>query len=208
MKTTAAALSIALLAGCSDSDSPPPPVFGGFEPQDQTAVIFAPTTCDILGAGTVSMAGVAVLFTDYVGACDVLGVVPYCGMRETSAEVIGLALSGVPGVATLGPAGPGTYPFLANAPTGAFLACTADAGKVGADCAAVEGGGNLDLVGGQMVLASVSDTAVTGSVDFRFDDGTAFAQAFDAPICPVTFDVCVLFEPCWEGYACAPAPAP
>lgn len=204
MKTLAAALSIVLLAGCG-SDSPPGPVFGGFEPQDQAAVIFDPTTCDIPFLGTTAVAAVAVYFTDYVGACDVIPVVQFCGTRESSAVVIGLAVSGLVGGAAIDPAGPGTYPYLAREPTGAFLASTADAGKVGVACEALPGVVNLDAVGGQIVLASVSDIAVTGTVDFRFDDGSAFTHAIDATVCPLSIDLCRLFEPCWD-YACATAP--
>lgn len=211
MKTSAAALSIALVAGCSSSDSsPPPPVFGGFEPLDQAAVIFAPANCDILGPGAVAMSAVAVYFADYAGVCDVvteiLSQYPYCGTRESSGTVVAFAVSGDVGGSSVGPAGPGTYRVLSSPPgAGPFLAATGDAGKVGAECAAVEGGGNLDVTEGTVVLESVSDTAVTGTVDFRFDDGTGFRHAVDAAVCPLSVDLCARFElPCFD-YACVPA---
>lgn len=203
MRTSAAALTFLLVAACdSGSDpAPAPPVFGGFEPVDQGAIVFAPTTCDLPGLGAASISGVAVLFTDYVGVCDVLSRVPHCGTRESSATVIGVAVSGVPGTGGVGAVGPGTYTVLDRAPTGAFLAATGDAGKVGPECAAVEGGAGLDVSAGQVVLASVGES-ITGSINLRFDDGTGFERAVDAAVCPVTFDLCELFQPCWDGYAC------
>jgi hypothetical protein len=120
---------------------------------------------------------------------------------------MGLAVSGLTGGGAVAAAGPGTYPLLRNAPTtAAFLAATGDAGKVGLACAPVTGGGNLDLTSGEIVLGSVSDTNVSGSLEFRFDDGTGFDHAIDATVCPVTRDLCQLWMPCWDGYACVPAP--
>ena len=206
MRTSAAALSIVLLAGCDSSD-PVPPVFGGFEPQEQAAVIFAPTPCVLPGVGSVSISGVGVYFTDYVGTCDVLSLVPQmgCGSRESSVFVLGLALSGVAGgVEQVGATGPGTYPMLRSPPTTAtFVAGTGDAEQAGPACDPRE---DLDLIGGQVVLASVSTEAVTGSVDFRFTDRTTFQHAIDATVCPISADLCDYYQPfCWDGYACVPA---
>lgn len=44
----------------------------------------------------------------------------------------------------------------------------------------------------------MSEAAVAGSVDLRFEDGTAFAHAVDAATCPVSVDLCALFQPCWD----------
>jgi hypothetical protein len=179
-------------------------VFGGFEPIDQAAVVFAPTTCDIPFVGPTAVSAVMVAFTDYVGACDVLAQTQFCGTRESSAAVLALAVSGVPGGTTVGPVGAGTYPYLRDPPTASFLASAADAGKVGVDCAAIPGG-NLDGVGGRVVLASVTDSAVTGAVDLRFDDGTSFQHPIDAALCPLPSDLCSRFLPCFD-YACVQAP--
>jgi hypothetical protein len=205
MRTSAVALSLLLLAGCgSESDAPPPPLFGGFAPQDQTAVIFAPATCEIPFVGTTSVAAVAVAFTDFAGACDVLVQTQLCGTRASSTAVIGVAVSGLVGGGDIGPAGPGSYPFLPNPPTGAFRAIAASAARVDAACDPITGGAP-DLAGGQIVLASVSDTAVTGSVDLRFDDGSAFQQAIDASVCALSVDACAFFSPCFD-YVCAQPP--
>jgi hypothetical protein len=51
----------------------------------------------------------------------------------------------------------------------------------------------------------VSDTAVTGSVDLRFDDGSAFQQAIDASVCALSVDACTFFSPCFD-YVCAQPP--
>jgi hypothetical protein len=202
MRTTVAALSLVLLAGCGSSDSPPSEVFGGFTPQDGTAVIFAPAVCNIPFVGTTAVAGVGVGFTDYAGACDVLSRTQLCGTRESSATVIGVALSGQVGGGAIGPAGPGTYPFLANPPTGAFLASAGDAAEVGVACGVVT---ELDMSGGRIVLTAVSDTAVAGSLDLRFDDGSVFQHSFDVAVCPLTLDICDLFGPCFDP-VCDPAP--
>ncbi len=209
MRTFAAALSFVLLAGCS-SDSTPSPAFGGFEPQDQTAVIFAPATCDIPFVGTASVAAVAVAFTSSSDACAILSQTQFCGTEASSTAVIGVAVSGLVGGGTIDPAGPATYPFLANPPTsGAFRAIAADAARVDAACNPVPGG-SLNLAGGQIVLASidpaVGGAGVKGSVDLRFGDGSVFQHAVDAAVCDLTVDVCKLFLPCFSGHVCVPVP--
>ena len=206
MRTFAAAMSILLLAGCGSESDPPGPVFGGFAPQDQAAVIFAPTPCFLSGVGAVSISGVGVYFTDYVGTCDVLSLVPQmgCGSRESSVFVLGLALSGVAGgVEEVGATGPGTYPMLRSPPaTATFVAGTGDAEQAGPACDPRE---DLNLIAGQVVLASVSAEAVTGSVDFRFTDGTSFQHAIDATVCQISADLCDYYHPCFDEYACVPA---
>lgn len=202
MRALAAAASIALLAACGSDDSPPPPVFGGFAPLDGTAVIFAPTTCDVPGLGTVSLSAVGIGVADYVGACDVLQQTAFCGTRESSATVLAVALSGLLG-GPVDPAGPGTYPVRTSPPTtNAFLAALGDAAEVGPLCDAVT---ELDVTGGQIVLTAVGET-VTGTIDLRFDDGSAFAYGFDVAVCPLSMDLCSLFELC-TGYVCVEAPA-
>lgn len=199
MRKVAAALSVAVLAGCG-SDSPPPVVFGGFTPQDGSAVLLGPATCDIFPLGTVSVSAVAIMFADYAGTCDVLTQTQLCGTRESSAAVLGVAVSGLIG-GTVGPAGPGTYPVLRSPPTtDAFLAALGDAAEVGAACAQ---GTELDVTGGSIVLAAVSDTAVAGSFDLRFDDGSVFQHGFDVAVCPLTPDICALFQGCFSP-VCAP----
>ncbi len=53
-------------------------------------------------------------------------------------------------------------------------------------------------------LGRGAHTAVTGTVDFLFDDGTGFQHAIDATVCPLSVDLCQRFEPCFD-YACVPA---
>jgi hypothetical protein len=196
-----ALLTTALLFGCG-SDDPAPPIFGGFTPQDGAAVIFAPTECTISGFGTVSLSGVGLGFADYVGVCDVLTQTEFCGTRESSAAVLGVALSGrIDGA--VDPAGPGTYPFRSSPPTTeAFLAALGDAAEVGLACEAVT---ELDASGGSIVLASVSGEAVSGTMDLRFDDGSVFEHDFDVAVCPISIDLCGLFQPCFD-YVCVEAP--
>jgi len=205
MRTLAAALSIALLAACSSSDSPPPATFGGFAPQAQTAVIFAPRTCTLPVVGPTSVSGVAIAFTSFADPCAVLQDTLFCGTEASSSAILAVALSGLVGGGTVGDTGPGTYPYLANPPTtSSFRASLGDGAMVDASCASVAGG-SLDMAGGQIVLASVDGAGVTGSVDLRFDDGSAFQHAIDATVCPMTYDVCDLFVPCYP-HQCVPAP--
>ncbi len=210
MRTFAAALSLALLAACSSSDSKPDPIFGGFAPQGETAVIFAPATCNVAFVGTVSISAVAIAFTSFADPCAVLAQTQFCGTEASSTAVLAVAVSGLAGGGAIDPAGPGTYPFLASPPTGgAFKAVEADAARVDAACSAVTGG-SPDLAGGQIVLAAIDPSpagaGVTGSVDLRFSDGTAFQHGIDAAVCPITVDGCKLFASCFGSYVCVPAP--
>jgi hypothetical protein len=207
MRTSVVALSIVLLAACS-SDSSPRPVFGGFAPAAQTAVIFAPATCDLPFVGTASISGVGIAFTSSLDPCAILAQTRFCGTEASSTAILAVAVSGLVGAGPVDPAGAGTYPFLANPPTsGAFRAIAADAAKVDATCSPLPGG-SLDLRGGEIVLASVDGAAggagVTGSVDLRFDDGSAFEHGVDAAVCDVSIDVCGLFFPC--SHVCVPPP--
>jgi hypothetical protein len=101
----------------------------------------------------------------------------------------------------VGPAGPGTYPFLANPPTGAFLASIAEAAQLDASCAAP--GGATDQDGGSITLTEVTASKVTGSTDLHFDNGQELQIGFDVAVCPVSISTCSLFSPCLS-YVCVP----
>lgn len=204
MKTLAAALPLALLAACGSDDSSRPPLFGGFEPVDGTAVIFAPTVCTIPFVGSTAVSAVAVGLTSYADPCTVLTQTEFCGTRESSTAVVGVALSGLVAGAAVDPAGPGTYPFLASPPAGAFKAAIADAARVDPFCEALPGGAP-DMSGGRIVLSAVSATSVAGRLDLAFEDGTSFVRDFDVAVCPLSVDLCELFVACFD-YVCVPPP--
>jgi hypothetical protein len=190
MRRAAIVLQLAVLVACGSSDKSPP-LFGGFTPQDGAAVILAPTTCSILSVGSTSAAALAIGFTSFGGACNFATTTLLCGSRANSTLLLALAIGGRVGGGTVGALGPGTYPYLANPPTGSFVAATASAARTDASCNALPGS-PLGMTGGSIVVSSVTATRVAGSLDLQFKDGTAYQQPFDLAICPVTVDLCSL----------------
>jgi hypothetical protein len=209
VKRTAPILALSLAAACSGSD-PASPLFGGFAVQDSTAVVFQPVVCDIPGVGTASVAGVALYFANYSSpiVCDVVaatGVTGYCGTRESSTAVLGLALQGELGAGGIAGATPGTFAYMANPPTGPFRAAAGSGAQVGPLCAAVSGG-HADMTGGSITLTAIATDRVAGSVDMKLEGNQAFSQSFDVATCPVSMDLCQkLTWPCFD-YTCVPAP--
>jgi hypothetical protein len=107
------------------------------------------------------------------------------------------------GAASIDPAGPGTYPFLAEPPTGDFLAATATAVQDDAACEPLAGTEALGMSGGSITISSVTTTRVAGSASIRFDDGKTFEHSFDLPVCNASIDLCSRFAPCFE-HVCVP----
>jgi hypothetical protein len=201
MKRVLAIGLVSLAAGCGSSKSSPP-LFGGFTPATGAAAILAPATCtNIPFLGATGISGILIELTSRGDACNVLTQAKQCGLGKSSTTLLGAALSGVVG-GVASPAGPGTYPWLVNPPTGAFLTSIASAAQVDALCSGVA----TDMTGGSITISSVTGTpptAVAGSMNVAFDNGQAFSQAFDVAVCPVTIDVCSLFDPCFTP-VCVP----
>lgn len=105
------------------------------------------------------------------------------------------AFSGVVGGSSVGPAGPGSYPFLPNPPTGTFKAATTAAAQVDATCTAASGA-SASMSGGSITIASLDTSAVSGTMDLQFDNGQGYSGNFAVPVCPVSIDTCSLFGPC------------
>jgi hypothetical protein len=202
MSSRLLAIGLLSVAACAGSGSDPPPaLFGGFAPTSGAAVILAPATCNIPFVGSTSISGVLLELVSGADACNVLTAAKQCGTGAGSTSVLLAAVSGVPG-GSVGPAGPGTYPWLANPPTGPFLASTGTAAKVDGTCGPLSGS-PVDVSGGTITLAAVSSSSVRGSTDLRFENGQVFTYAFDVATCPVTMDICDLFALCFT-YTCVP----
>jgi hypothetical protein len=186
------------LAACGSGSSEP--LFSGFTPANGAAVILAPKTCDIPFAGSTAISGILVELASGADACNVLTQAKQCGTGAASTVLLTGALSGVVGGSTVGPAAPGTYPWLANPPTGTFKASTTSAAQVDAVCA-TGAGSPTRMTGGSIVISTVTSSAVSGSMDVQFDNGQVYKGTFDVPVCPVSIDVCSLFAPC-SSHAC------
>jgi len=184
VKRALAVLSLSL-AACGSEEKPPPPLFGGFSPQESRAVIFAPAVCTVPFVGTVSVSAIGLGFSSYTDLCGLVSQTQLCGTKASSTTVLGVAIKGTPGSGGVTDAGPGTYPYLAAPPTGPFLAATGEAAQVGPSptCTPLSGS-PLDMSGGSITIATVDATHVTGSVNLAFENGSVFQQPFDAAVCP------------------------
>jgi hypothetical protein len=197
MKTMAFAALLALAAcGSENPVNPPPPLFGGFTPQESAAVIFAPAVCQTMTTITWSVSGIGLAFASYAGLCDAVTQTQFsCGTKVGSTTVLAVAGMGALGSGGVTLAGPGTYPYLARWPTELpFLASNGEATQVGAACEPLA---DSRVGGGSITIATVDATHVTGSVNLSFGNGSVFQQSFDAAVCPVTLDICALFFPCF-----------
>lgn len=195
----APALLFISLAACGSGNSPP--LFGGFTPSSGAAVILAPATCNIAFVGSTALSGILIELTSAADACKVLTQAGRCGFGSGSTTLLAGAFSGVAGGTTVAPAGPGTYPWLANPPSGAFNASTTSAVQVDAICTAASS--PTDMSGGSIVISTVTASRVSGSMDVHFDNGQAYTHPFDVAICPISIDACALFGPCLSN-TCVP----
>jgi hypothetical protein len=196
MSMRALTIGLFFLAACGGSgNDAPPALFGGFAPTSGAAVIMAPATCNIPFVGSTSISGVLVELAIGADACHVLTVAKQCGSGAGATMVLVGAFSGVPG-GSASPAGPGTYPFLANPPSGPFLASIGTAAQGDGSCRPLAGS-PTDVSSGTITLAAVSGSAVKGSTDLHFENGQVLTYAFDVATCPVSINVCDLFAPCF-----------
>jgi hypothetical protein len=190
----APALLFISLAACGSGNSGP--LFGGFTPSSGAAVILAPATCNNIGfIGPAAMSGILIDLTSGSDACNVLTQAKQCGTGSGSTTLLAGAFSGVVGGSTVAPADPGTYPWLASPPSGAFKASTTTAAQVDAACTSAAGS-VTHMSGGSVVISTVTASRVSGSMDLHFDNGQAYMQPFDVAVCPVSIDICSLFSFC------------
>jgi hypothetical protein len=192
--------TLLLVAACGSGGATKNTLFGGFEPRDGAAVIFAPTSCDIPFVGESSVSGVAIVLGDYADVCNVIGQTQLCGTKASSTSLLAAAIAGVVGTDPVGPAGPGTYTFMTEPPTGSFRAASADAAQVDASCKAGDSG-DRDAAGGSITIDAVTADRVTGKLDLRFDFDEAYQEPFDVAICAVTIDLCSALFACFD-HAC------
>jgi hypothetical protein len=194
MKAGPAILVMAVLAACGSGNSEP--IFGGFTPANGAAVILAPAVCNnIPVVGPTAISGILIELAAGGDACNILTQAHQCGSGAGSTLVLAGALSGVPGGSTVAPAGPGSYPYLPNPPSGAFKTSTTTAAKVDGTCTSAPGT-PLRMRGGSIEIASVTASKVTGTMDVHFDNGQVYDSSFDADVCPVSIDICSLFDFC------------
>ena len=52
------------------------------------------------------------------------------------------------------------------------------------------------MSGGSVVISTVTASTVSGSMDVHFDNGQAYTHAFDVTVCPISINVCSLFDFC------------
>jgi hypothetical protein len=190
----ASAIVVALLAACGSGN--PAPLFGGFTPASSAAVILAPATCsNIAFLGPTALSGILIELASGADACNVLTQAKQCGTGSGSTALLGGAFSGIVGGSTVDAAGPANYPWLANPPTGAFKTSSTSAAQVDATCTATSGS-VARMTGGSITISSVTASSVSGSMDVQFDNGQGYKAPFDAAICPVSIDICSLFNLC------------
>ena len=111
------AILFLVLAACGS----PPPLFGDFTPTNGSAVILAPANCNnIAFLGPTAISGILLELSSGSDACNVLTQAKQCGTGAGSTTLLAGAFSGIVGGSSVDAAGPGTYPWLANPPSGAF----------------------------------------------------------------------------------------
>jgi len=200
MSRAPAILFISLAAWGSGNSGP---LFGGFTPANGAAVILAPATCSNIAAlGPTAISGIFIELVSGADACNVLTQAKQCGAGSGSTTLLSAALSGVVGGSSVPPAGPGTYPWLPNPPTGTFKASTTTAAQLDAVCVAAAGS-RTNMSAGSVAIASVTASTVSGTMDVHFDNGQVYTRSFDVPVCPVSIDICSLFDLC-GSHACVP----
>src|SRR5882762_10334829 len=169
------------LAACGSGNGP---LFGGFTPTSGAAVILASATCSNIPAlGPTAMSGILIELATGADACNVLTQAKQCGAGSGSTTLLSAVLSGVVGGSSVPPAGPGTYPWLPNPPTGTFKASTTTAAQVNATCVAAAGS-RANMSGGSISISTVTASTVSGSMDVHFDNGQAYTHPFE----PLTVD--------------------
>jgi hypothetical protein len=136
--------------------------------------------------------------TDYADSCAVLTQIEMCGTKANSTRVLAMVLNGDTGATSIGPAGPGTYTYTADPPTGAFTAASAMAIQVDGSCHYLPNS-YLAMDAGTITITGVTGTQVTGSMSLRFENGQVFEHSFDLPVCPLAIDLC----PHLNGTGCA-----
>jgi hypothetical protein len=199
MMSRAPAIFFISLAACGSTT----PLFGGFTPTKGAAVILAPATCNnIPFVGPTAISGILIDLASGADPCNVLTQAKLCGTGSGSTTLLAGALSGVVGGSTVPPAGPGTYPWLPNPPSGTFKASIITAAQVDATCATGLGS-PTHLSGGSIAISSVTTSTVSGSMDVHFDNNQAYTHSFDVPVCPVSIDICSLFDSC-GSHTCVP----
>jgi hypothetical protein len=195
-----AVVAVLSVAGCGSSGSP---LFDGFVPTGGSALIFAPAVCDISFVGSTAVSGIALDFTSYADSCEVINTTQLCGNKANATRVLAVVLAGRVGQTTISPASAGTYSYLADPPTGEFLAAVGAAVKDDADCQPLDDSSSLEMTGGSITITSVTDTKVVGSTNLRFEGGQVFEHPFDLTVCAGTLDVCGRFGPC-GNHTCVP----
>jgi hypothetical protein len=197
MTSRAPAIFFISLAACGSGNGP---LFGGFTPANGAAVILASATCDLPVVGPTAISGILIELASGADACNVLTQAQQCGTGSGSTTLLAGAFSGVVGGSTVGPAGPGTYPWLSNPPTGTFKMSTTTAAQVDTLCK-FGLGSPTHQSGGSVAIASVTASTVSGTMDVHFDNNQAYTHSFDVPVCPVSIDICPLFASC-QPYRC------
>jgi hypothetical protein len=158
-------------------------VFDGFTPTGGSALIFAPAVCDVPFVGSTALSGIALDFTSFSESCEVIHETALCGNKASSTRILAVVLGGEVGADSVVTLGPGTYPYLADPPTGSFKVATAQAVQDDDACEPLSDETNLDMTGGSVTITSVAETTVSGSTSIRFENGHVFEHEFSLTTC-------------------------
>ncbi|HSN92551.1 MAG TPA: hypothetical protein VLS93_15075 [Anaeromyxobacteraceae bacterium] len=192
MRRFGIAVALLSLAACGGDDAPPA-LFGGFTPLGGGALLVPAQSCT-LGTNTVTLSAVAVGLTSYADACDVVAATEayVCGDKASATIVFGIGIRMNAWNLPIADAGTGTWVVTSNPQAdgnGTAELAVAVANQSDAACAS-RPGSPLEATSGRVTLAAVSDVAATGDVSLGFENGSRFAEPFDVPVCPASFDLC------------------
>lgn len=197
---------VAWLASCGGSDGDTSPLLAGFSPADQGVLVVPATPCTA-PAPALTFTGLLFGFSSFTGLCGFAQDTALCGDVASSTVVTVSVLRGRDASPDPAPIGPGTYPIsLTGLPTleldGSRILALADVTKTAAACA--EPAVYPDVTAGTLILTSVTATAVAGSVDVSFSDGSRFLRSFDLPVCNYVPNVCSILDDSCTAPTCCP----
>lgn len=196
----------AALAGCNGDEDGPKGLLAGFAPAEDGVLVVPATDCTATFGYTVT--ALLVGFTTFTNLCGFVQATDLCGDVASSTAVtvsVLRARNALPAPASIGP---GTYAVTGTATVelgGSLVAAFADITQTGPSPSCTEPSYPA-LKGGTLVLTTVDESHVVGTVDVTFDDGSHFQTAFDAPICSHPVDVCDLLadSPSCTAPVCCP----
>jgi hypothetical protein len=147
------------------------------------AVVNGNATCQLTGAVTFGVAYAAMIASDQTGICGYL----QRNQNKANARSVDVAIVRIDPSNPSTSIAPGTYPVVPN-PTVETAYAFLQVSQTDASCAPSD----VPATGGSVVVTSVANGGIQGTIDATLTDGGKITGAFDAPACAVTFpgDVC------------------